>query len=171
MGWNPATYPVCKPLWRWVTVMYFRQLRNYKSMLWGLCCLSPCYILSLWGSPFLVVEIVVTTFPRACSALLCNWYSDESSGHLLTCLLTIWSSLQLSDRENSCFPVGCCCYKGHRMSFSKYNFTLKTKKKDPIALKLGSSQLSKFNLSTALELTSQDKDFYPEGNGDNSKKV
>lgn len=57
------------------------------------------------------------------------------------------------------------------MSFSKYNFTLKTKKKDPIALKLGSSQLSKFNLSTALELTSQDKDFYPEGNGDNSKKV
>lgn len=94
-GIGQLSSPVCNLLQRWVTVVYFGQLRNYRSVPWGLCCLSPCYILSLWGSPFLVVRIVViASSPRACSALLCNWCSDESSGHLFTCLLTIWSSLQ-----------------------------------------------------------------------------
>lgn len=49
-------------------------------------------------------------------------------------------------------------------------FEVKTK--DLIALELGSSsQLGRFNVSTALELTSQDKDFCPEGDSGNSKKV
>lgn len=31
---------------------------------------------------------------------------------------------KLSDCDNSCFPVGCCNHKGHKMSFFKFNIKI-----------------------------------------------
>lgn len=55
----------------------------------GACaaCLLATFRVS--GDLLVVRIVVIASSPRACSALLYNWCSDESSGHLFTCLLTI----------------------------------------------------------------------------------
>lgn len=103
-----------------------------KSLCPGGCaaCLLPSYNWSPWGSPFLVVRIVVlASSPRACSALQCtcplitvaSFHFPAGSSPDLHCRIRT----KLLDYDNSCFLVGYCSHKRHKVRF--LNFKIKWK--------------------------------------------
>lgn len=84
--------PVCSQPWHWITVtcIALGSLETTSLCPRGCAALSPCYVLSLWGPPFLFVTVPSL---RAWSALRCHQKNNKKTD---TTALELQSSSQLS---------------------------------------------------------------------------